>query len=220
MRISNFLTLKNEFKRRIDILQYLTKVVSKSEPLSISDRILVIGECAKISKKLNFKRKFASFLLESANIYKSLNQFSISLLFTSMMLESYDIPLEFKNSDWKFKIQEGEEIEVENNQSNNNNTKGIKGGPIINKFETKEGWEDLQIHILNHLISYYYNDYQQQDYLNASKLISFVLTYYKENLTQSQQKIYFEKIKKISQKNQKFNSLISIPLISEIKPQE
>eukprot|EP01080_Neovahlkampfia_damariscottae_P000390 gene390-6804_t len=189
LRISKFLSTKNEFKNRTEILQYITKVISKSEPLSISDRIFAIGECAKISKKLNFKRKFASFLLESANIYKSLNQFSISLLFTSMMLESYDIPLEFKNSDWKF----------------------IEG--------KKKGWEDLQIHILNYLISYYYND-DQQDYLNASKLILFVLTHYKDNLSSSQQKIYFEKIKKISQKNQKFESLIPIQLISSIKPQD
>jgi hypothetical protein len=138
---------------------------------------------------LDLKRKFAAFLLESANIYKSLNQFSISLLFTSMMLESYDIPLELKNSEWKF----------------------IEG--------RKKGWEDLQIHILNYLISYYYNS-EQLDHLNASKLILFVLIYYQKILTIENQKIYFDKLQKISQKNQKFKSLISIPLVTSIVPQE
>jgi hypothetical protein len=151
--------------------------------------VFVIGECARIAKKLNLKRKFAAFLLESANIYKSLNQFSISLLFTSMMLESYDIPLELKNSEWKF----------------------IEG--------SKNGWEDLQVHILNYLISYYYNS-EQLDHLNASKLILFVLIYYQKMLTIENQKVYFDKLQKISQKNQKFKSLISIPLVTSIVPQE
>jgi hypothetical protein len=39
LKISNFLTDLNDFKKRTQIIKYITKVVSQSEALSISDRV-------------------------------------------------------------------------------------------------------------------------------------------------------------------------------------
>lgn len=104
LQVKSLLKLAHFNKKKSIILSFISQALFKSEKFPILDRIKILIETSEICYKIKSFRKYGYILLEISNLYKQLKKEEKSFYYKNLILKSFDIPLEFKNNLWEFKM--------------------------------------------------------------------------------------------------------------------
>jgi tetratricopeptide (TPR) repeat protein len=195
LRFAHFNAFCTGPSRKTQALDCITRAVESSSILTTQERILVCGYAAKLCYAMGLKRKFAFFLRETTIMHTQLHNQSVSMKLGSLYLDSYHIPINMQDSEWKY---------------------------ISSKSSKERGWQKIQLKLLRDMITFAAT-MSPADYLTEAQLTLYLLCAYYDILKWSEQLELFERFcelsRRISQSSENL-SLLPLPLLSNIDPQK